>query len=199
MRVQWRFTRFDYERYLEMRPILRAATTPEEFAPLITSPEEEAVVDALNDNEISPVEARQAFVELACCLGEPLPFEGGFLHLLTVLARRRGAEDAAELLTEMLAGGKNLEPWLLPAPGLVGLLTPNETALLQTAFAAMGRNAPLSGRGRRRRRGGLLARCGRFLRRLLDRGPGTDEMYRLLFDLVDEAARNGEGLAVIPT
>ena len=89
--------------------------------------------------------------------------------------------------------------WLLPAHGLIGFVTPAETITLHRAFLRLGRRVdfPLAGSARRRRRGGLLGACARFVRRLLDRGPGPEEMYRLLCDLVEEAVRNDEGLAVI--
>jgi hypothetical protein len=199
MEVRWRFYRFDYRRYLELRPALRAATTPEAFAALADSPETQAIVDALLEDAISLAEARQAFVQAACCPGDPLPLDSGFPRFVGALARRRGAEEAAELLTEMAAGGKNLEAWLLPAAGLIGFLTPEETARLYRSYAVLSRRGLGMGQAGRARRGGLLGGVTGFLRSLFDRGPQMQEMLPLLGSLIEEAVENGEGLAAVAT
>ena len=56
MEVRWRFYRFDYARYLELRPALRSATTPDAFAALADSPETQAIADALLENAIGLTE-----------------------------------------------------------------------------------------------------------------------------------------------
>jgi hypothetical protein len=196
MEVRWRFYRFAYMRYLELRPALRSATTPDAFAALADSPETQAIVDALLENAISLTEARQAFVQATCCPGDALPLDSGFPRFVGALARKRGAEDAAELLTEMAAGGKNLEAWLLPAAGLIGFLTPEETMRLYQSYAVLSRGS-LAGQARRVRRGGLLGGMTGFLRILFDRGPQMQEMLPLLGSLIEEAVENGEGIAVI--
>jgi hypothetical protein len=199
MEVRWRFYRFDYARYLELRPALRSATTPVAFAALADGPETQAIVDALLENAISLTEARQTFVQVACCPGDPLPLDKGFPRLVGALARKRGAEDAAELLAEMAAGGKNLEAWLLPATDLIGFLTPEETARLHQSYAVLSRGGLRMGQARRVRRGGLLGGMTGFLRNLFDRGLQTQEMLPLLGSLIEEAVENGEGIAVIAT
>lgn len=199
MEVCWLFYRFDYDRYLAMRPALRSATTPPAFAVLAIGPETEAIVDALVDGKATLLEAREAFVRSLCCLGDPLPFDKGFPRILAALGRYPGAVEAAELLGEMVAGGKNMEPWFYPAPGLVGLLTPEETAALHHSFARVaGQGHLIAGKRKRRRkrRGGLIGACAGFLRLLLDLDPEPDEMVDLLGELIDDAARRGQGIAV---
>jgi hypothetical protein len=200
MSICWYIYRFDYGRYLELRPLLRCATTPEALMALVEGPETEAIAQAAVERAIPLPEARHGFVQSLCCLGDPLLFDRGFPRLVASLGRRRAAEDAAELLREVLAGGKNLESWMLPAPGLVGFLTPDETAalhrdysVLKLARLGMGR----AGRKRRKRRGGLFGTIGAFLRLLLDRGPQPDDVLRLLGDLIEEAAGQEEGIAVV--
>lgn len=197
----WYFYRFDYARYTEMRPTLRAATSPTTFATLAVGAETQAIVDALMEGEMSLLSARQAFVQAVCCLGEPLLFDRGLPRFVAVLARRRGAEDAAELLGEMLAGGKNLEPWLMPPAGLLGFLKPEETLELQRSYATLSRKGRLGvakgAQPRRRRRGGLIGRLLGFGRRLFNSDPEADEMLLPLAELIAEAVTNGEGIAVV--
>jgi hypothetical protein len=193
----WRLYRFDYTRYLELRPSLRSATTPAAFAAIADSPETCAIADALFEDEITLTDARRAFIETACCVGEPLVLDRNFARFVSAIGHRRGAEDAAELLSELLAGSKNLEPWMLPAVGLIGFLTPQETTLLSRSYAVVARRGRLGRRGKRRRRGGLLGVCVGFLRRLFDRDLPDDEMLLLLGDQIAEAEERGEGLAVV--
>jgi hypothetical protein len=199
MGVSWYFYRFDYERYVEVRPALRSATRPGAFSAISETPEMQTIVESLSDGLITPSQARHGFVESLCCLGDPLPFDRGFPRFIAAMARRSSAADAAELLGSMVAGGKNMEAWLLPASGLVGFLTPPETVRLQEAYASLRRRGRLgSGRhGKRLRHGGLVGAIVGFGRSLLDRGPQPDEMLRQLGDLIDEAVEDGDGIAVV--
>lgn len=200
MSVCWQFYRFDHVRYLELRPSLRSATTPAAFAAIADTPETCALADALLDDEITLAEARRAFVETVCCLGDPLLLDAHFARFVSDLGRVRGAEEAAELLGELLAGNKHLEPWLRPAHGFSGFLTPDETTRLAHAYVVVAKRGRVGSRGkRRRRRGGLLGACVDFARRLLDRRPLDDEILRLLGELITEAQQNGEGVAVLTT
>lgn len=190
MEASWHFYRFDYERYLALRPALRSATTPAAFAALAQEAAAQAVVEALSDNAVTLPEARQLFVQAVCCLGDPLILDRGFPRFVGTLARYPGAEDAAQLLGEILAGKKNMEPWLLPATGLIGFLKPEETVMLHDSYRAFARRV-------RFRRGGLLGAATNFFRRLLDRAPREDEILRPLGERIKEAAERNEGLAVI--
>lgn len=195
------FYRFDHARFVALRPALRSATTPAAFAALAETPETEALVTALLEDAITVQEARSAFVQEVCCLGDPLSLGKGLPRFVAALARRRGAEDAAELLGELLAGKRNREPWFSLTSGLIGFLTPEETQALHrsySAFALQGRlRMPSAGKRRRARRGGLVGACVGFFSHLLDRDPKLDDMQQLLGDLIEEAACNGEGIAAI--
>ncbi|HZO91374.1 MAG TPA: hypothetical protein VFB38_23830 [Chthonomonadaceae bacterium] len=200
MAVCWYFYRFDYARYLALRPALRSATQPAAFAAIAEGAETEAIVTSLEEGTLTLSEARNAFVQAVCCLGDPLILERGLPRFVAALRRRRGAEDAAELLGELLTGGKNMETWLLPASGLIGFLTPEETQMLRNYYATVPRRGSLRwGTARRRgvRRGGLVGACVGFVARLFDRGPQLEEMLPLLGDLIEEAANASEGLAVV--
>src|SRR5690242_18076949 len=120
MEVCWYFYRFDYSRYLTLRPALRAAAVPPSLAAIAQDPEMEAAVEALMEGAITIKEARETFVRALCCLGDPLVFDKGFPRVLAALRRHPGSEEAAEILGGMVAGGKNMEPWFYPAPGLAG-------------------------------------------------------------------------------
>src|SRR4051812_32303171 len=105
----WQFYRFDYIRYQTLRPALRSATTPAAFAVLAEDPETEAITNALMDGTISLHEARSAFVQAVCCLGDPLNLDSGLPRSITALARWRETEDAADILAELLTSRKNME------------------------------------------------------------------------------------------
>ena len=192
----WHFYRFDYARYLALRPALRSASTPEAFAAIADTPETQAIVALLENEEISREEARHAWLQAVCCPGDAVPLDKGFPRFVAALGRRRGAEDAAQVLCDLAAGGKNIEAWLLPSYGLVGLLTPDETAALADYCRPLrGRRGVGSGK-KRRRHGGLIGAVSAFFRSLFDRSPQAEEMLPLLLEWVDEAVQRGEGIAV---
>lgn len=195
MSVSWQFYRFDYSRYLELRPLLRAAELPEEFLPLSENAVTEALIEALNYGEIDAVSARNAFVQTLCCLGQPLPLDPGLLKIVSQLAHTRGTEDLGEQLEALLGGGLNLEPWLTPASVLLGFLTPEQTQLLHVTYNPVFRTG---GKGRkRRRRGGLVGKVGAFLRQLLALELKPEESLALLGGLIADASEQNEGIAVV--
>ena len=198
MREAGRFYRFDYGRYLALRPALRSATTAEALAAIADDAETQAIAEAAQREEITLDEARHGWILATCCIGEGLPFDGAFARFVSVLGRKRGAEDAAETLCELAAGGKNMEGWLLPSYGLMGLLTPQETSALALAYAPLAKAGRLrTGKIRTARRGGLFGFVKTFFRRLFDSSPQMEEMVPLVAELLDEAARNGEGIAAV--
>ena len=198
MNANWNVYRFDYARYLELRPVLSAAETLEAFAAIEEGSRMEAVVDALAGGELTPVDARHAALEVLCCLGDPLALDRSFVRLISAIGRREAAEPAAEAIGKWLAGGKNIEPWLIPSRGFLGLLTPEETQTLYLDYrAVLKRGGRASGGRRRTRRGGLMGGLRSFLRSLFDRSPQPEDVLRLFGDLLARAARQGEGLALI--
>src|ERR1041385_7903025 len=104
MTACWYFHRFDYTRYLALRPKLRAAVAPAAFESLADSLEIETIVEALENRELSLLEAKQACVQELCCRGEPIPFQKGFPSFIASLSRSREVEEGTELLSQMLAG-----------------------------------------------------------------------------------------------
>src|SRR5579871_5139557 len=198
MDVRWYCYRFDYAEYVRIRPALRAATTPAALEALAQGPEVDAIVETFMAAEISLSEARAAMVQALCCRGEPLPFDPGLPRIIAMLERADGMEEGASLLTGMLSGGRNMEPWLQPSSGLAGFLTPQETSALYVAF--------VSWRGRTYRRGrqpgnrrvkGLMRGVFGFVRHLLNAGPQPDETLRLMGQLLDDAARHDCGIAAV--
>lgn len=209
MQPCWNFYVFDYARYLALRPLLRAANTPDAFAALLDRPEAEgidnaggdALVQAVADASLSLEQARNAFVHAVCCVGEPLPIEATFPRFVAALARRGGAEDAAETLGALVSGGRPFEDWMRDPQGLIGWLTPEETGILardcKPLLEKRGRSMASVGKGGRRiRRGGLVGGCVRFVRHLFNSGPLPDDVLRLLGRLLQEAHSEDYGLAV---
>jgi hypothetical protein len=219
MDVAWYCYRFDYDRFLRLRPMLRAAATPAALAALTQGFETdfrlqargdangdamnvdtmvEAIVDSLDEGDATLSEARAALVCHLCCRGEPLPFDNGLPRAIAGLQRASGMEEAGELLSAMLTGGRNMEPWMIPSAGLAGFLTPQEASALYVSLVAW-RAQAYSRRHTRAGRpvGGLFAAGARLMRHLLNLGPLPEETLRLVGQLLHEAASQQEGIAAV--
>jgi len=198
MSASWKLYRFDYSRYLELRPELRIAHEPDAFMALNENPLTETIIDALNAEEIEPESARNAFVQTLCCLGEPLPLDPGLLRIVARLAHTRGTEDLGEQLEALLGGGVNIEPWMIPAAtlpiALLGFLTPEQTQAMHRDYGDVFRTGGKS--RKRRRRGGLVGKVGAFLRQLLVLELRPEESLGLLGELIADAAERKHGIAV---
>lgn len=203
MTACWYFYRFDHAQYITMRPTLRAAAAPASFLSISDGSEAVAIVEALVHQELSLLDAKHAFVQSLCCQGEPIPFHKGFPRLVATLSRTEEVEEGMEQLSQLLAGGKNLEDWLTPAAGLTGFLTPTETETLHRACKVLLRGGRLHLPGVKRRkkmrRGGLAGLLRGFFRRLFDREPPPEEILVLLGELVEEAIQREQGIAVVAT
>lgn len=201
MSVSWQFYRFDYSRYLALRPVLRAAELPEEFMAL---PEElfagsenavtDAIIQALNFGEIDHEQARNALVQTLCCPGQPLQLDPGLIRAVAALAHARGTEDLGELLQDLLSGRLNLELWLSQDGPLLGFLTPEQTVHLHMTYSTVFRAGGKS--RKKRRRGGLLGKVSAFVRQLLALEMNPEESLILLGELIASAAERNEGVAV---
>lgn len=198
MSVSWKFYRFDYSRYVALRPELRMAADPDAFMALSENALTETIVEALNAQEIEPRSARNAFVQTLCCLGEPLQLDPGLLRIVVRLAHTRGTEDLGEQLEALLGGGVNIEPWLSPATALpialLGFLTPEQTRALHGTYGDVFRTGGKS--RKKRRRGGLVGKVGDFLRQLLVMELKPEESLGLLGELIATAVERNEGVAV---
>ena len=202
MQVSWNIYRFNYSQFIVLRPLLRAATEPEAFAAFGEGAEIEAIVDAVAEQSLTPEEARNALLVALCCEGDALPVDASFSRFVAALARRKGAEDAAEMLGDLVSGGKTVEAWMAAEDGIVGLLTPEETRQLYHTYRPLllrrGRSMSQMGakKGRRARRGGLVGACVSFVRHLFNLGPLPDDLLLLLGALLKEAQANEQGIAV---
>jgi len=195
----WNLYRFDFARFLLLRPELRIANQASEFALLGDSPDIEAIVVALVDGEIDAVAARHSVLIALCCVGEPVSCPLRFTRTLQMMRRNVRAEIGIEMLSDAIAGQRNIEPWLRPDGKLVGYLTPDETVKVLEALniSELVRGFNPGRRSPRVRRGGLVGGVRTFFRRLFDRGPANDEVSRLLGEMLEEAVSNREGIAVI--
>jgi hypothetical protein len=198
MDIHWYCYRFDYAQYLRLRPALRAATTPAALEAVAGGRDADAIIEAFTAEEILLTEARASLVELLCCVGEPLPFDYGLPRIVAGLERATGMEEAAHLLSGLLSGGRNMEPWLLPSSGLTGFLTPQEATALHVSYVAWrSTNHGRRRKTRRRQPQGGIQKCIVLLQNLLAGGPQPDEIHRLLGQLLEEAARTDCGIAAV--
>ncbi len=195
MSVFWQFTCFDYDNFLSLRKDLRAAESPEDFAALSANSMTDAIVASLAAGEMKAAVARNAFVQALCCTGEPLLLDAGLLRIVAKMAHTRGVEDLGEQLEAFLGGGMNLETWFQPGEALAGFLTPEQTRELGMRYGDTMRRGG-TGRGRRRRQGGLVGKTGAFVRQLFAMEARPEESLRLLGELISEAAGAGQGIAV---
>ena len=205
MQANWHLYRFDYAKYQTLRPLLRAATMPDAFAALSEGPQGDAIAEAVAEGTLTLECARNVLVSTLCCLDDPLPVDASFPRFLAVLGRRRGAEDAAEMLGALVSGERPVEDWLRDPQGLIGWLTPEETQALYSSYTSL---LGANGRNRRSlgsigripkrpvRRGGLLGALMCFVRNLFDAGPPPDDLVFLLGRQLQEAKVQNQGLAV---
>ena len=197
MKVYWSFYLFNYEHYLEILPILRKAESGEDLRPLCLERANEFIEEDIENQFLSISEARAEILVTQCCIGEPLALDRSFVRFASAHAEEDN-DAGIQLLGELLSGGKNMDPCLLPASRLMGFLTPDETLVLYTTCVPTANPNRRSGRRKKRRRiGGVVGACIRFVRLLLDREPHGEELFALLLELLAEAVRRGDGIAVL--
>ncbi len=182
---------------MELRPLLRAAVLPADFEDYCKTFDLEATLIALEDEQATLETLRQEIVRTECCLEMPLVLDAAFPRFVRELAQRPHTDLAALLLSELIAGNKNIENWFRADAGLLGILTPEETHTLAANLRNLFQRGFLgSRRGRKRRRGGLVGVIKGFLSGLFALSPSDEEILFLLDDLLRDATRNGEGLAL---
>ena len=181
------------------------ARSPEAFAALAEGPEGDAIAEGVAEGTLTLESARNVLVSTLCCLDDPLPVDASFPRFLAALGRRRGAEEAAEMLGALVSGGRPVEVWLRDPQGLLGWLTPEETQALHNSYTSLsgmnGRHRRIigsigKGRSRPLRRGGLLGSFVCFMRNLFNAGPQPDDILFLLGKQLQEAIAQNQGLAV---
>jgi hypothetical protein len=189
MEIRWLFTEFDWKRYHEVAPQLRAMRWPEHLDSLediqdIGSAED--VLDEFAGDACSEAVCNALLVEL-CTVGEGALFESGLPELIKWLRRQARGEDAADVLAEMISAHQGVEEWFATGGGLVGLLTVEQTSELARSMAAFRKGY----RPPRRARG--FAGLTRHFR---TSEPAIEHLEEL-FAVVDEAAAEMHGLGVI--
>ena len=133
MTIRWAFFAFDWARFTEIKPALKAACESASFEEL-SLPEAEEVLDEF-DERSDPAEIANAVVLEVCGQGEPVYFEAGLPELIHSLRREVRGEDVAEILGTLISGKPNVEDWFRAGDGLIGILSPEETTSLASAFA----------------------------------------------------------------
>lgn len=191
MRTNWYLYHFDFERYLELRPLLGRATDPTWIEPLVRDAETQTIYDELIEGAITLEIARHAMVETQCCVGEPLVFSKEIPLLVSSLGKHKEGTEAATILSELLSGGHNLDKWLLPPRKTYGFLKPSETTELAESLLYYLKKR------RRKRQHGLFRTIYRMLLVLFDAPPSSRDTLEHLTPFVVEAMENGLGIAVV--
>jgi hypothetical protein len=189
MEIRWLFTEFDWKRYHEVAPQLRAMQWPDHLDSLDGIEEfgsAEDVLDEFSDDARSEAVCNALLVEL-CTAGEGALFEGGLPELIKWLRRQAKGEDAADVLAELISAQQGVEEWFATGGGLVGLLTVEQTSELARSMAAFRKGYRPAKRAR-----GLAG----LTRRFRTSEPAIEHLEEL-FGVVDEAAAEMRGLGVI--
>ncbi len=190
-RENWYLYHFDFERYLELRPILGRAHDPASLEPLVQDTETQTIYDELLEGSITLAVARHAMVETLCCIGEPLVFARELSRLVSHLSKIKEGIEASIILSELLSGGYNLDKWLLPPCKTYGFLKPSQTVELAESLLYYLKK-------RKRKPGhGILRFLHRILLGLTDAPPPERDTLEHLTPFIVEAAENGFGVAVV--
>jgi hypothetical protein len=185
MENRWLFAAFDWKRYHELSPRIKALerTTRPDFDDV------EGADDVLEEfgEEAPPRDVRNALLIELCTADDGALFESGLPGLLTWLRRQPRGEDPSETLAELISAHKGIEDWFEAPSGLVGLLTVEETSELARTIGVFRRKfrAPKPPSG--------IAALTRHFRTSEPAVEHLDE----LFDVVEEAAAEMLGLAAI--
>jgi hypothetical protein len=187
----WYFYHFDYSRYLEIRPYLGRAYSVTSFDPLLIDVESQTIVEELIEGTISYTTARHALVQHFCCLGEPLTFEKELPRFVNTLMYKPEGDEACTLLSELLAGGLNLDKWLLPSEKIVGFLKPVQAERLEESLLYYRR------KNRKRTKNGILTPVFDLVIHILDIPPQPKTVMDRLLPFLQEAISEGLGIAVV--
>jgi hypothetical protein len=185
MTIRWAFFAFDWSRFTEIKPAMKAACESSSFEDLIL-PEADVVLEEFDEGSVFAEIANAVILEV-CGHGEPVYFEAGLPELIHSLRREVRGEDVAEILGTIISGRPNVEDWFSATNGLIGILTPGETTALASAFAYFRKSyePPLPPKG-------LAAITRRFVAVESPLDHLTD-----LMELIDRTVTSAHGLAVL--
>ena len=185
MSIRWAFFIFNWARFCEIKPALKAACESGNVEEL-EIPEAEQVLEEL-DEETDPASAANAIILEVCGEGEPVYFEAGLAELIRGLRRYPRGDDVSEILGSMISAHPGVEEWFKADDGLAGILKPDETVALAKAFAVFRRKYQPPDPPK-----GLAALTRRF-------APVESPLDHLsdLMELVDRAVTAEQGLGVL--
>lgn len=192
MQVRWRVYRFNYNKYIEIRPTLRAAPQAADLESLSESPELDSLVVRIADGKTSPANAIQTFVISLCCCGAPVYLDRRFVRTVKSLSNSQSTRQIGETLHSIVRGSANIEPWLASAAGgpLQGFLTTEQTAELHSLFRPHMERLRLHDQG-------LVHGLRHILRLLLNHDFDRVSTLRSIAEQLATAQENGEGIAVV--
>lgn len=185
MEARWLFTGFDWGRFRELTPRLRALGT-EDGADLSDVDGAEEMLEELGD-DAEPKEARNALIMELCTVGDGALFEHGLPELVSWLRRQPPGEEPAGVLAELISASPGVEEWFAYDSGVVGLLTIEENSQLARALELFRREYRPPDRPR-----GIAA----LTRHFLTSEPAVEHLDDLI-EVVHESAGEMLGLAAI--
>src|SRR5258706_8899866 len=124
MSTRWSFFGFQWQRYQELKPILKAAWESGDYSNLNLPEADEILAHFYEDSD--PSEICNTLIMELCGEGEPLHLEVGLPELIHDLRRRKASMDAAEHLGSLITSEPHVEDWWRFDNGLAGILTPAE-------------------------------------------------------------------------
>lgn len=178
----WSFFEFDWERFRQVRPKLKAAFESRDFTEL-DWPE---ALDLFEHTEETMAAERicNELVVALCATGEPIFIEGGLPATVLRLRKMPEGEEPGDFLAELISAGPGIEDWFRSPTGLVGLLSTPTTEELTHQLA-----------GFKQQEQTRLSRGISALTRRLSTAEAAKDPLQSLIRLVERAATHGNGIA----
>ena len=182
MTGRWSFFAFDWERFRQVRPKLKAAFESGDFTDL-DWPEALDLFEH-TDESVAAEQICNELVVAMCAAGEPVFIEGGLSEAFIRLRKLPSGEEPGEALAGLISAGPGIEEWFQVPSGLIGVLSSPSTEELSHQMA------PFKQEEVEKPARGIAA----ITRRLSTTEAAKDPLQSLI-RLVERASEKGLGIA----
>ena len=182
MAARWSFFAFDWERFRQIRPRLKAACESADFTEL-DWPEALDLFEHAEET-MRPEEICSELVVTMCAAGDPLFIEGGLPATILKLRKLPNGEEPGDVLAALISAGPGIDDWFRTDSGMVGVLSAPATEELLHQLA------PFRMEDEERPARGIAS-----LTRKLATTDSVKDPLQSLIRLVERAADHGYGIA----